>query len=72
MTEFEAASLLATYVQAGVALLVGLVQCALIAYGLKPMRQGARYRDQQHEETMRALQQQGEGLRALIERTAQR
>ena len=72
MTEFEAASLLATYVQAGVALLVGLVQCALIAYGLKLMRQSTRHRDQQHEETMLALQQQGEGLRALIERTAQR
>lgn len=83
MTEFEAASLLATYVQAGVALLVGLVQCLLIAYGLRLMRAGNADRaeqnqllfnkmDKQHEESMLALQQQGEALRTLIERTAQR
>ena len=62
---FRNASLWATYAQAGVAGLVGLIQCALIAWGLKLMRQSARHRDQQHEENMLAL-------RTLIERTAQR
>ncbi len=59
----QQSSLTATYVQAGVAGVVGLIQCALIAWGLKLMRQSARYRDQQHEENMLAL-------RTLIERTA--
>ncbi len=59
----QQSSLTATYVQAGVAGVVGLIQCALIAWGLKLMRQSARHRDQQHEENMLAL-------RALIERTA--
>ena len=70
MTEFETAtiafqhaSLWAMYAQAGMAGVVGLIQCALIAWGLKLMRQGARHRDQQHEENMLAL-------KALIERTA--
>lgn len=81
MTEFEAASLLATYAQAGVALLVGLVQCVLIAYGLRMMQRShadwaeqnqllLTQMDQQHEESMLALRQQGEALRTLIERTA--
>lgn len=93
MTEFEAAtiafrnaSLWAMYVQAGIAGLVGLAQCALIAYGLRLMRAGNDDRQRQadlaekrHEENMLALQQQGEALRqqgkaleTLIERTAQR
>ncbi len=59
----QQSSLTATYVQAGVAGVVGLIQCALIAWGLKLMRQSARHRDQQHEENMLAL-------KALIERTA--
>ena len=77
MTDYETASLAlqqasveigradvwATYVQAGIAGVVGLIQCALIAWGLKLMRQSARHRDQQHEENMLAL-------KALIERTA--
>ena len=62
---FQNASLWATYVQAGIAGMVGLIQCALIAWGLRLMRQSAGYRDQQHEENMLAL-------RTLIERTAQR
>ena len=72
MTEFETAtialqhaSLQAMYVQAGIAGMVGLIQCGLIAWGLRLMRQSARNRDQQHEENMLAL-------RTLIERTAQR
>ena len=90
MTEFEAAtiafqnaSLWATYTQAGIAGLVGLVQCVLIAYGLKMMQRSNADRaeqnqllftkmDKQHEESMLALQQQGEALRTLIERTAPR
>ncbi len=59
----QQSSLTATYVQAGIAGMVGLIQCALIAWGLKLMRQSARHRDQQHEENMLAL-------KALIERTA--
>ncbi len=72
MTEFETATialqhvaLQAMYVQAGIAGLVGLIQCALIAWGLRLMRQSAHSRDQQHEENMLAL-------RTLIKRTAPR
>ena len=93
MTEFETAtiafqnaSLWAAYAQAGVAGLVGLVQCLLIAYGLKLVQRSNADRQRQtdlaekrHEESMLALHQQGEALRqqgkaleTLIERTAQR
>ena len=90
MSEFETATLAfqnvslaatywATYVQAGGAGLVGLVQCLLIAYGLWLMQRSNADRQRQtdlaekrHEESMLALQQQGEALRTLIERTAQR
>ena len=85
MSEFEAAtiafqnatialqnaSLWATYAQAGVAGLIGLVQCLLIAYGLKLMQRNNIDRQRQtdlaegrHEENILAL-------RTLIERTAQ-
>lgn len=76
---FQNASLRATYVQAGAAGLVGLVQCVLIAYGLKMMQRSNVDRQRQtdlaekrHEESMLALHQQGEALRTLIERTAPR
>ncbi len=76
---FRNASLWATYAQAGVAGLVGLVQCGLIAYGLKMMQRSNADRQRQtdlaekrHEESMLALHQQGEALRTLIERTAPR
>lgn len=66
------ASLWATYAQAEVAGLVGVVQCLLIVYGLKMMQWGNADRQRQtdlaekwHEESMLAL-------RTLIERTAQR
>ena len=97
MTEFETATIAfqsaslaatywATYVQAGIAGLVGLVQCLLIAYGLKLMQRSNADRQRQtdlaekrHDENMLALHQQGEALRqqgvaleTLIERTAQR
>lgn len=69
---FQDASLWATYAQAGVAGLVGLVQCVLIAYGLQMMQRSNADRQRQtdlaekrHEESMLAL-------RALIERTAPR
>ena len=82
-TAFQNASLAATYwatyVQVGVAGLVGLVQCLLIAYGLRLMQRSNADRQRQtdlaekrHEESMLALHQQGEALRTLIERTAPR
>ena len=97
MSEFETATIAfhsaslaatywATYVQAGIAGLVGLVQCLLIAYGLRLMQRSNADRQRQtdlaekrHEESMLALHQQGEALRqqgkaleTLIERTAPR
>ncbi len=75
MSEYEMASL--AIVQAGAALLVGLAQCGLIAWGIKKMDASNQRRERQeaqaearHEETMLVLQQQGEALRTLIERTA--
>ena len=69
---FQNASLWATYAQAGVAGLVGLVQCVLIASGLKMIQRSNADRQRQtdlaekrHEESMLAL-------RTLIERTAPR
>ena len=76
---FQNASLWATYAQAGVAGLVGLVQCVLIASGLRLIQRSNADRQRQtdlaekrHEESMLALHQQGEALRTLIERTAPR
>ena len=89
MSEYETASLaiqeatlalqqqglIAAYVQAGAALLVGLAQCGLIAWGIRKMDASNQRRERQevqaearHEETMLALQQQGEALRTLRER----
>lgn len=66
----RAATYWATYVQAGVAGLVGLVQCLLIVYGLRLMNQSNADRQRQadlaekrHEESMLALSRQGEALR---------
>ena len=106
MTEFEAAtiiyqnaSLTAQYLQAAVAGIVGLLQAAVVGWGLRQMTKMGERREQQHAErhaeTMQqqaaatraaeqqhqatmevlrqqgeALGQQGEALRALIERTA--
>ncbi len=62
---FQNASLWAAYIQAGIAGLVGLVQCALIFYGLKLMQRSNTDRQRQmdlaekrHEESMSALQAQ--------------
>ena len=60
----------AAYIQAGAALLVGLAQCGLIAWGIEKMDASNQRRERQevqaetrHEETMLALQQQGEYLK---------
>ncbi len=84
MSEYETASLaiqeatlvlqqqglIAAYVQAGAALLVGLAQCGLIAWGIRKVDASNQRRERQeeqaearHEETMLALQQQGEYLK---------
>lgn len=70
MTEFEAASLGAMYLQAGIAGLVGLVQCLLIAYGLKMMQQGNADRQRQTDLAEKRHEENILGLRTLIERTA--
>ncbi len=67
---FQDASLWAMYAQSGVALVVGLIQCGLIAWGLRLMRQSARHRDQQHEENMTALKALITGMEMVIARTA--
>ena len=79
--EISRAALWVGFTQAGVALLVGAVQCGLIYAGLRYMRRAADHRDQQHKETMRALEAQTadrqaqhketmRALEALILRTA--
>ena len=75
MTEFEAATvayqtaslamqqaqLWTTYVQAGVALLVGGAQCGLIAWGIRVMRDSNHSRDA----TLTALKDQSQALAAI-------
>jgi len=67
--------------QAGVALLVGLIQAGVVGWGIRYMARMGERREQQHAdrhtETMEALRhqgealrQQGDALRTLIERTA--
>ncbi len=81
--EISRAGLWATYVQAGVAGLVGLAQCALIAYGLKLMQRGNADRVEQNQLLSDRMEKQNEqaqkrheenmlALRTLIERTAPR
>lgn len=84
MTEYETASLTLQGYALIAQVLIGAIQCALIAGGLWLMRKAAITRDgqhqeakDQHQETMEVLHQQrevlhqqGEALRALIERTA--
>ncbi len=72
MTEYETVALTVQWAQVGMS---GL-QALLITGGLLLMRQSASHRDQQHEETMTALRQQGvalqsvgEGIREMIART---
>ena len=53
---------------------VGLLQAAIVWYGIRAMQragaQRAREQDQRHVEAMTRLDQQGRALEALIERTA--
>ena len=88
MTDYETASLAlqqasveigragvwATYVQAGVALVIGGLQCGLIYVGLRRMGEASAERKAQHDETMTVLQNQHTenmvALRTLIERSA--
>ena len=60
--------------QAGAAVVVGLLQAGIIAWGIRRMSQEGLRREQQHAdrhaETMEVLRQQGRALEALIERTA--
>ncbi len=77
MTEYETASLALQGYALIAQVLIGAIQCVLIAGGLWLMRKAAITRDgqhqearDQHQETMEVLRQQGEALRALIERTA--
>jgi len=83
MSEFETAtialehaSLWAMYAQAGIAGLVGLVQCTLIAWGLRLMQRSGADRTAQNQALFDKMGQQHEenmlALRTLIERTAQR
>ena len=62
---FQNASLWAMYAQAGVAGVVGLTQCGLIAWGIRAMRESNKSRDA----VLEALKEQSAGIRALLERT---
>ena len=72
----QQAAIDAAYVQAVVAGAVGLLQALIVGWGIRSMSRMGDKREVQHqnrhEEVMVALQQQGEALRALIERTAPR
>ena len=72
--EIGRASVWATYVQAGVALVIGGLQCGLIYVGLRRMGEASAERKAQHDETMTALTAQHEAsmtaLTELIRRTA--
>lgn len=77
MTEYETASLTLQGYALIAQVLIGAIQCILLAGGLWLMKKASNARDDQHQEakdrhqeTMVVLQQQGEALRALIERTA--
>ena len=61
--------MIATFLQACLGFLIGVVQCALIYVGLRRMGQASDERRDQHEKTMRALEVQHEALRGLIART---
>ena len=79
MTEFETAtiafqnaSLWAAYIQAGGAGLVGMVQCALIFYGLKLMQRSNTDRQRQMDLAEKRHEESLLTLRTLIEWTAPR
>lgn len=85
MTEFQMATLELSRIglwvfaiHTFISLIVGVVQCALIWYGLRLMQRGTERREaqskRQHEETMTALdtrhRESMRALEALIERTS--
>ena len=57
---------------AGAQVFVGLLQSALIAWGLNLMWRASKARDNQHQETKDRHEETMLALRALIERTAPR
>ena len=66
----------AAYAQAGVALVIGGLQCGLIYVGLRRIGEASAERKAQHDETMTAMKTQREesmtALTELIRRTAPR
>ena len=70
--EIGRASVWATYVQAGVALVIGLAQCGLIYVGLRRMGEASAERKAQHDENMAAHEASMTALTELIRRTAPR
>lgn len=75
MTEYEAASLAlqetmiwATLAGPIVAAIVGGIQCGLIYYGIRAMKDSTKSR----EPILEALRDQSAGIRALLERTSER
>ena len=81
MTEFQMATLelsriglWISAIHAFISLMVGVIQCMLIWFGLKQMSRASAARDKQHEETMAALdtrhRESMRALEALIERTS--
>ena len=69
----QQSGLTATYVQAGIAGVIGGLQCGLIHVGLRRMGEASAERTAQHDETMQVLQNQHTenmvALRTLIERS---
>ncbi len=70
--EIGRASVWATYVQAGVALVIGLAQCGLISVGLRRMGEASAERKAQHDENMAQHAASMTALTELIRRTAPR
>ena len=58
MTEFQQATLLVGWVQAGVALFVGMVQSSLFFYGIKRMSDASERRAQQTDKQIDAMMRQ--------------
>lgn len=62
------------YLSAGVALVVGLLQCGVVVWGIMVMQRATKASQNRHDETMRVLTTNHEenmtALKTLIERTA--
>ena len=81
--EYRAATLAARYATlwlASTQIFIGLLQCAVVAYGIRAMmrataergREAREAADPRHAETMAAIETQSRAREALIERTASR